>query len=63
MVLIFPLKNITGWALIAYAYNPSYSGGSDQEDRSLKPAWANSSVRPYLKNTHHKKGLLEWLKV
>jgi hypothetical protein len=23
----------------------------EQEDRSSKPAWANSSVRPYLKNT------------
>jgi hypothetical protein len=22
--------------------NPSYSGGRDQEDRSLKPTWANS---------------------
>jgi hypothetical protein len=23
--------------------NPSYSGGKDQEDHGLKPAWANSS--------------------
>jgi hypothetical protein len=29
-------------ALEAYACNPSYSGGRDQEDRSLKPALANS---------------------
>jgi hypothetical protein len=26
---------------MAYACNPSYSGGSDQEDHSLKPAQAN----------------------
>jgi hypothetical protein len=24
---------------------------------------ANSSLRPYLEKTHHKKGLAEWLKV
>jgi hypothetical protein len=24
---------------VAHAYNPSYLGGRDQEDRSLKPAW------------------------
>jgi hypothetical protein len=28
---------------VAHAYNPNYSGGRDQEDHSLKPAWANSS--------------------
>jgi hypothetical protein len=27
----------------AHVRNPSYSGGRDQEDRSSKPAWANSS--------------------
>jgi hypothetical protein len=27
---------------VADAYNPSYSGGRDQEDRSSKPAPANS---------------------
>jgi hypothetical protein len=31
-----------GLGPVAHAYNPSYSGGSDQEDRSSKPAWANS---------------------
>jgi hypothetical protein len=25
-------------ALVAHAYNPSYSGGKDQEDHSSKPA-------------------------
>jgi hypothetical protein len=28
--------------LVAHTCNPSYSGGRDQEDHSLKPAWANS---------------------
>jgi hypothetical protein len=36
-------------ALVAHAYNPSYSGGRDQEDHGLKPAWANSSQDPILK--------------
>jgi hypothetical protein len=31
------------------ACNPSYSGGRDQEDRSSKPAWANSSQDPISK--------------
>jgi hypothetical protein len=43
--------------------NPSYSGGRDQEDRSLKPTQGNSSTRPYLEKTLHRKGLVEWLKV
>jgi hypothetical protein len=47
--------NTTGHTPLAHAWNPSDSGGRDQEDHSSKPAWANSSVRPYLKNTHHKK--------
>jgi hypothetical protein len=39
--------------LVAHAYNPSYSGGRDQEDRGSKPAWVNSSRGPYLKKTLH----------
>jgi hypothetical protein len=31
----------------------------DQEDQSLKPAKANSSVRPYLENTQHNMRLVE----
>jgi hypothetical protein len=51
-----------GWALVAHACNPSYSGGRDQEDHGLKPAW--EIVRdPNFKKTHHKKTLVEWLKV
>jgi hypothetical protein len=34
---------------VAHACNPSYSGGRDQEDHSLKPAWANSSCDSILK--------------
>jgi hypothetical protein len=49
------IKITMSWAQVAKPCNPSYSGGRDQEDRSSKPAWANSSKRPYLKNTHHKK--------
>jgi hypothetical protein len=52
-----------GWALLAHAYNPSYSGGKDREDPDSKPALAKSSRDPILKNTITKKGLVEWLKV
>jgi hypothetical protein len=40
-----------------------YSGGRDQEDQDLRPAMANSFVRPYLQKSYHKTGLVEWLKV
>jgi hypothetical protein len=34
---------------VAHTCNLSYSGGRDQKNcSSKKPAWANSSVRPYL---------------
>jgi hypothetical protein len=49
--------------LVAHACNPSYSGGRDQEDCSSKPACANSLRDPILKNTQHRTGLVEWLKV
>jgi hypothetical protein len=48
---------------VAHAYNPSYSGGRDQEDCSSKPARADSSARPYLEKPFTKIGLVEWLKV
>jgi hypothetical protein len=38
---------------VAHAYNSSYSGGKDQEDRSSKPVQANSSQDPILKKTRH----------
>jgi hypothetical protein len=40
---------------VAHTYNPSNSGGRDQEDYSSKPAQANSFLDPILKNIHHKK--------
>jgi hypothetical protein len=45
----------------AHSCNPSYSGGRDQEDHSLKPAQANSYRDPILKYLIQK-GLVEWLK-
>jgi hypothetical protein len=49
---------------MAHTCNPNYSGGRDQEDQGLKPAWANSSRDPISgkKNTT-KKGLVEWFKM
>jgi hypothetical protein len=47
---------------MAHAYNSSYTGGRDQEDHSLKPAWANISQDPTLKKTLHKKRLMGQLK-
>jgi hypothetical protein len=50
-------------ALVAHTFNPTYSGDRDQEDCGSKPALANSSMRPCLKKTLPKKGLVEWLKL
>jgi hypothetical protein len=44
-------------APVAHACNPSYSGGRDQRDCSLKPAQAHSSQDPILKKPITKKGL------
>jgi hypothetical protein len=41
--------------LEAYSCNPSYSGGRDQEDHSLKPAWANSLQDPISKKNPSQK--------
>jgi hypothetical protein len=43
------------WVPVAHACNSNYSGGRDQEDHSLKPAQTNSSMKPYLEKTNHKK--------
>jgi hypothetical protein len=48
---------------VAPAYNPSYSGGRDQEDNSSKIAPVNSCRDPISKKPITKKGLVEWLKV
>jgi hypothetical protein len=34
---------------MAHTYNPSYSGGTDQEDLSLRPVWSNSLRDPIWK--------------
>jgi hypothetical protein len=34
---------------VAHTCNPRYSGGRNQENHGLKPAWANSSWDPVLK--------------
>jgi hypothetical protein len=39
---------------VAHACNPSYSGGRDQEDHGLKPAWENSLRDPISKNPSQK---------
>jgi hypothetical protein len=49
------IKEKASQVLVACACNPSSSGGRDQEDHSSKPARANSSARPYLEKTLHKK--------
>jgi hypothetical protein len=41
----------------------AYSGDRDQEDRSSKPAWANSSGDLVFKIPTTKIGLEKWLKV
>jgi hypothetical protein len=52
-----------GRAPVAHAYNPIYSRGRDQEDRSSKPAGASNSQDPILKKPFTKIGLVGWLKV
>jgi hypothetical protein len=47
---------------VAHAYNPSYSGGRDQEDHGSKPAWANNWQDPISKKPFTKIGLVDWLK-
>jgi hypothetical protein len=43
---------------MAHTCNPSYSGGSDQENRGSKPVQTNSSQDPVSKNLTQK-GLVE----
>jgi hypothetical protein len=40
---------------VAHTYNPSYSGGRDQEDHGSQPAQANSWWDPILKNPSQKR--------
>jgi hypothetical protein len=57
------MKKEKSHELVAHSCNPSYSRGRDQEDRGSQPALSKLFERPYLENAHHKKGLVEWLKV
>jgi hypothetical protein len=52
---IFPLKSPGGWILVAHTYNPSYSGGKDQ-DCGLKPTWKKSLRDPISKKLNTKPG-------
>jgi hypothetical protein len=48
---------------VAHTCNPSYLGCRDPEDCGSKLSRANNLQDPISKKTHHKKGLVEWLKV
>jgi hypothetical protein len=48
-------KSYRSWELVVHAYNLSYLGGRDQEDRSSKPAWASSSQDPISKKKSQKR--------
>jgi hypothetical protein len=41
---------------VTHTYNPSYSGGRDQEDRGSKPTLDKQFARPCLKKSHYKEG-------
>jgi hypothetical protein len=55
-------RNKERLALVAHVCNPSYSGGTDQENQGSKPALSKQFGRPYLEKIQHKKGLVKWLK-
>jgi hypothetical protein len=46
------------WVLVAYACNPSYSGGS-----RFETSLGKQLASPHLEKAITKKGLVEWLKV
>jgi hypothetical protein len=53
--LLASLKTNSSRAPMAHIYNPSYSGGREQEDHGSDIP-GKQFMRPYLENTHHKKG-------
>jgi hypothetical protein len=59
LCIINPTKIKNGQVLVAHTYNPSYSGGRDQEDSGSKPDQANSSGKLYLEKPFTKIGLVE----
>jgi hypothetical protein len=56
------IKKNTQPGAVTHTCYPSYSGGRDQKDQ-LEASPGRQFTRPYLEETHHKKGLMEWLKV
>jgi hypothetical protein len=48
-------KSSWHWTPVAHVYNPSCSGGSDQEDRGSKPVHATGSQDPISKTKQNKK--------
>jgi hypothetical protein len=52
--LIKAPKKLGSQMPIAHIYNPSYSGGRDQENHSSKAAWANSLRDPISKTPNPK---------
>jgi hypothetical protein len=48
-------ERLNCWVVVPHTYNPSYSGGRDQ-NHSLKPAWANSLQDPISKKPNTKRG-------
>jgi hypothetical protein len=57
------LKRNRSWVLVAHTCNPSYPGGRDQEKLQFEASLGKEFERHYLEKSHHKKGLVEWLKV
>jgi hypothetical protein len=49
------LKACLSWALVSHDCNPSYSGGRDEKNHGLKPAWANCLQDPILKKNPSQK--------
>jgi hypothetical protein len=62
-----PHINVIKLGVMVCACHPSngnsLSGSKDQENRSSKPARANSAQDPTLEKTFTKKGLVEWFKL
>jgi hypothetical protein len=52
---VLRIIKVAGQGVGGSAYNPSYSGSRDQEDRGSKPAWTNSSQDPTSKKPITKK--------
>jgi hypothetical protein len=47
------------WVPVVHTCNLAHSGGKDQEDCRSKPVLGKLFLRPYFKNNHHRKRLVE----